>query len=171
MSHEANSAKRTDSGSRVVKASPQAIYRACLDPAAIALWRPPSGMSARIYEFDPHTGGTYRMSFVYNDPDHPVRGKTSEHADLFQGRFLELVPDERIVEAVKFESNDPSFAEEMIITTTLTSVPGGTEVTIRCDNVPGVIRPEDHQAGIASTLENLAAFTEHSESTEQQSGG
>ncbi|MBS1912609.1 MAG: SRPBCC domain-containing protein [Bacteroidetes bacterium] len=158
--NETEGTKRTDSGSRVVRSSPQAIYHACTDPAAVALWRPPAGMSVRIYQFDPHTGGIYRMAFVYNNPDHAVRGKTSEHADLFQGRFLELLPGERIVEAVKFESNDPAFAEEMIITTTLTPVPGGTEVTIRCDNVPGGIRPEDHRAGITSTLENLAAFTE-----------
>jgi uncharacterized protein YndB with AHSA1/START domain len=117
-------------------------------------------MHALIYAFEPHEGGTFRMAFAYDGTEHDVPGKTSEHADVFEGRFLELAPDERIVEVVRFESEDPAFAGEMTITTTLTPVAGGTEVTIRCDNVPSGIRPEDHQIGIDSTLKNLAAFTE-----------
>ncbi|SEE57285.1 Uncharacterized conserved protein YndB, AHSA1/START domain [Rhizobiales bacterium GAS191] len=152
--------KRTDSASRVIRASPRTIYRALLDPAAVASWRPPDGMEGQIYAFDPREGGTFRMSFAYTDADHTVRGKTSEHADMFQGRFLELVPDERVVELVEFESDDPAFAGAMTIITTLAAVSGGTEVTILCENVPSGIRPSDHQTGMMSTLKNLAAFTE-----------
>jgi uncharacterized protein YndB with AHSA1/START domain len=152
--------KRVDSASRVIMASPQTIYRALMDPDAIASWRPPEGMKAHIDTFDPHEGGTYRMSLAYTDTDHAVPGKTSEHNDVVQGRFLELVPNERIVELVEFESDDPAFAGAMTIITTLTAVPGGTEVAIRCENVPSGIRPGDHQVGMTSTLKNLAAFTE-----------
>ena len=152
--------KRTDSASRVIKASPRTIYQAFLDPEAVASWRPPEGMKAHIYAFDPREGGIFRMSFAYIDSDHAVRGKTTEHADVFQGRFLELVPDERIVELVEFESDDPAFAGAMTVITTLAAVPGGTEVTIECEDVPDGIRPDDHQAGLTSTLKNLAAFTE-----------
>lgn len=100
------------------------------------------------------------MSFVYTDVDHTVRGKTSAHADVFEGRFLELIPDERIVELVEFESDDPAFAGAMTVITTLASVSSGTRVTIVCENVPSGIPASDHQAGITSTLKNLATFTE-----------
>jgi uncharacterized protein YndB with AHSA1/START domain len=152
--------KRTDSASRVIKASPQTLYRALLDPGAVAVWRPPNGMKARIYAFDPREGGRFRMSFSYQNADHPVRGKTSEHEDVFEGRFVELIPDVRVVESVRFESDDPAFADPMTITTTLKAVSSGTEVSIVCENVPGEIHPADHQAGMTSTLKNLAEFTE-----------
>lgn len=152
--------ERTDWASRVIAATPRTIYQAFLDPEAVASWRPPDGMKARIYAFEPREGGNFRMAFAYIDAEHTVRGKTSDDADVFHGRFLELVPHERIVELVEFESDDPAFAGAMTVTTTLSPVSGGTEVTIRCENVPSGIRPSDHQAGMISTLRNLAAFTE-----------
>ena len=121
-------------------------------------WRPPAGMRAEVYAFDAREGGGYRMAFVYEDAS--VRGKTGENADVFEGRFVELVPKVRIVERVVFRSDDPAFAGAMTVTTTLTPVPGGTEVGIVCENVPAGIRAEDHQVGMASTLANLAAFVE-----------
>jgi uncharacterized protein YndB with AHSA1/START domain len=154
------SAGRTDTASRIIRASPQTIYRALIDPAAIVRWRPPTGMKAHVYAFDARVGGTFRMSFSYTDANHDVRGKTSEDADVFEGRFLELVPDERVVELIEFESDDPASAGSMTVTTSLRAVDDGTEVTIRCENVPEGIRPEDHAVGMASTLDNLASFTE-----------
>jgi uncharacterized protein YndB with AHSA1/START domain len=151
---------RTDTASRIIRASPRTIYRALLDPEAIVRWRPPAGMKAHVYAFDPREGGTFRMSFSYVDASHDVRGKTSDDADVFEGRFLELVPDERVVELIEFESDDPAFTGSMAVTTSLRAVDGGTEVTIRCENVPQGIRPEDHAVGMASTLKNLASFTE-----------
>lgn len=117
-------------------------------------------MKCQIYEFNPREGGTFRMSFGYTDTNHAVRGKTSEHADVFQGRFLELTPDKRIVELIEFESDDPAFAGKMTVTTTLVPVSGGTKVTILCENVPIEIQPDDHDKSMESTLKNLAAFTE-----------
>lgn len=157
---EAPAAGRVDSGSRVIRATPETIYRALLDPQAVATWRPPADMRAEVYAFEPHEGGTFRMAFVYAEAGHAVAGKTSEHADVFQGRFVELVPGERVVERVQFESADPAFAGAMTVMTTLTPVPGGTEVTIACSDVPAGIGAELHEAGIQSTLQNLAAFTE-----------
>lgn len=160
MSADAPEMKRTDSASRVIKASPQTIHQAFLDPEAVAVWRPPQGMAAEIYAFDPREGGTFRMAFVYTAADRTIRGKTSANADVFQGRFLEMVPNERIVEVVDFESDDPAFANAMMVTTTLAAVPEGTEVSFVCENVPSGIRPSDHQVGMASTLKQLVAFTE-----------
>ena len=152
--------KQTHSASKVIKVWPGTIYQAFLEPEAVAAWRPPAGMTAHVYAFDPREGSTFRMAFGYADTDHSVPGKTSEHADVSHGRFLELVPDKRIVELVEFESDDPAFSGATTIITTFAAVPGGTKVTIRCENVPSGIRQSDHQTGMTSTLNNLAAFTE-----------
>jgi uncharacterized protein YndB with AHSA1/START domain len=100
------------------------------------------------------------MSFLYTEPDPEVQGKTSDHADTFEGRFVGLLPGERIVEEIDFVSDDPAFRGTMTITTTFRPVSGGTEVTVVCEDVPEGIGESDHKAGIASSLANLAAFVE-----------
>jgi uncharacterized protein YndB with AHSA1/START domain len=114
----AKSAQRIDSASRVVKASPQSIYQAYLDPDALASWVPPKGMKARIDAYDRRAGGRYRLVLTYDEPGQSARGKTSEDSDVINGRFLELVPDERIVQLVEFDSEDPAFTGEMKLTWT-----------------------------------------------------
>lgn len=153
------SSYRIDSASRVIKASPNAIYEAFLNPKALSSWLPPKGMSARIDEFDAKQGGVYRLTLTY-ETDHSNPGKTSENEDVSEGRFLELVPDTKIVLAGKFDSEDPAFFGEMIQTWYLEAVPEGTKVTIICEHVPEGIRKEDHDEGLASSLENLAEFVE-----------
>ncbi|MBX9826424.1 MAG: SRPBCC domain-containing protein [Xanthobacteraceae bacterium] len=146
--------------SRMIKAPPQSIYRAFLDPKAIASWRRPEGMTARIFAFDPREGGGYEMALDYADAGPGVRGKTSERSDAFTGRFVTLVPDEKIVEEVDFKSDDPQFVGTMRLMTTFEAVPGGTKVTVLVENAPPGIKPADHDAGIRSSLANLAAFVE-----------
>jgi uncharacterized protein YndB with AHSA1/START domain len=146
--------------SRVIKASPRALYQAFLDPESVAKWRPPTGMTARIFAFDAREGGGYRMAFDYAVADQSVRGKTSEHSDGFEGRFAKLDPDRRIVEEIDFESDDPDFRGTMRLTTTFEPVAAGTKVTVLCENAPVGIKDSDHQVGIESSLANLAAFTE-----------
>ncbi|WHY82438.1 SRPBCC domain-containing protein [Siminovitchia fortis] len=92
--------------------------------------------------------------------DNATSGKTTENTDVTQGKFLELVPNKRIVLSVKFDSEDPAFSGVMIQKWLLDSVSEGTKVTIVCENVPEGIRKEDHDTGLRSTLENLAIFTE-----------
>jgi uncharacterized protein YndB with AHSA1/START domain len=65
-----------------------------------------------MHLFDARAGGTFRMSLIYQDPEHSPGGKTAEDTDTFHGRFVELIPDEKIVEAIEFESHDPRFAGE-----------------------------------------------------------
>lgn len=151
---------RIDRASRWIRASPGTIYRAFLDPGALLAWLPPDGMTARLDAFDPRPGGAYRMTLTYEAPDHAAPGKSSAHSDVVRGRFLELVPDERVVQSVEFESDDPAFAGRMTMTWSLAAASGGTEVTIACENVPPGIRPEDHDAGLRSSLANLAAYAE-----------
>ncbi|WP_048647188.1 SRPBCC family protein [Nitratireductor soli] len=151
---------RTDTASRTIAASPQTIYRAFLDPEAWVTWLPPAGMAGEILAFDAREGGTYRMALIYDQPDHAAIGKTSEHADVIEGVFVELAPDRHVIQAVNFVSEDPAFAGEMHMTWSLERVAGGTAVRITCENVPEGIRPEDHDAGLRSTLGKLAAFVE-----------
>lgn len=100
------------------------------------------------------------MAFHYKDHSHEVRGKTGEHEDVFNGKFLRLIPGKRIVEQIEFETDDTAFQGPMIVTTTFASEAGGTRVGIACTQVPEGINAADHRKGIASTLKNLAAFVE-----------
>jgi uncharacterized protein YndB with AHSA1/START domain len=151
---------RTDTASRVINAPRERIYRAFVDPESLVRWLPPAGMSARMDKFDPRVGGGYRMTLTYDAPDASVQGKSSKNSDVVEGRFTELVPNERIVQVTEFDSDDPAFAGAMTMTWSLADAPGGTEVTIRADNVPEGISKQDHDAGLKSSLENLAAFSE-----------
>jgi uncharacterized protein YndB with AHSA1/START domain len=152
-------AVNTHSAARLIAARPRKIFQALLDPEAVAIWQPPAGMTAEIFQFEPHPGGAIHMALRYTG-DHPVPGKTSEHADVVKGQFVEIVPDVRVAQRVEFESDDPAFTGAMTVTTSLAAVPGGTEVTILCENVPEAISESDHVAGIISTLKNLATYVE-----------
>lgn len=151
-------ARRVDTASRVIAASPDAVFSAFVDPQAFVSWLPPQGMNAALSAFEPRNGGSFRITLTYEAPDPGVRGKTSDATDVVEGRFVELVPGVRMVLAVGFDSDDPAFAGEMTMTWALEPVADGTRVTIRCENVPDGISPQDHAVGLNSTLENLAAY-------------
>lgn len=159
----AESEGATTQVSRVVDAPRADVYRAFLDPEAVAAWLPPAGMTGHVHRFDPREGGDFRISLTYGDvSDSPdgAGGKTTGDTDTHRGRFVTLVPDEEVVEVVEFESDDPGIAGEMRIVVTLADADGGTEVTYRCENVPDGIRPEDNEAGCRSSLQNLAELLE-----------
>src|SRR5215208_5708479 len=144
--------------SRVINAPREAVYGAFLDPDALVVWLPPGSMRGVVHAFEGREGGAFSMSLVHPEDDRSSRGKSSESTDTFRGRFAKLIPNERIVWAVEFESADASFAGEMIVSTTLAPAGSGTRVTILCENIPPGIRPEDNEAGSRSTLEKLASF-------------
>ena len=146
--------------SKVIKAAPGALYRAFMDPAALALWLPPGEMTGKIHSFDARVGGEYRMSLFYPPDEQVFHGKTAELEDTVRARFIELVPEKRIVEAITFVSDDPALSGEMTFEATFEAVDGGTEVTIVCANIPPGIRPEDNDAGARLSLEQLARYIE-----------
>jgi len=152
-------AGRTDSASRVILATPKALFRAFVDPEMLASWRAPEGMTARIERFNPTIGGGYRILLTYAGTG-PAVGKTSPREDIADVRFRELDPEHRIVEEVQFHSSDPGFAAPMTITTLFEPVRDGTKVTFTATDVPAAIDAKDHQAGMASSLRNLALLTE-----------
>jgi uncharacterized protein YndB with AHSA1/START domain len=151
--------RTTHTASRTILATPRAIFKVLLDGEAMANWRPPAGMSARIERFDPRPGGGYRMTLVYHDGG-AARGKSGANEDVVDARFVDILPDERLIEEVGFDSDDPRFRGTMTIITELTPVRDGTRVTITATNVPSGISEADHRAGMDSTLKNLANFVE-----------
>ena len=98
-------------------------------------------MTGVVHAFDGREGGGLQDVIVYPEDDTSSRGKTSQRTDTFRGRFVKLIPYQRIVWATEFESADTSFAGEMTVDTTLAPAGGGTKVTIRCENIPPGIRP------------------------------
>jgi uncharacterized protein YndB with AHSA1/START domain len=150
---------RTDTASRVIAASPARVYRAFADPEALREWLPPAGMSARFEHFDFRPGGSYRLILVHADATSSP-GKATADSDVVEARFIEVVPDVRVVQAVDFESSDPAYAGTMTMTWEITPLDGGSRVDIRADDVPAGITAEDHAVGLTSSLENLAAFVE-----------
>ncbi len=122
-------------------------------------WLPPSGMTGEMLHFDFRDGGSYRMRLTYRDPQH-ARGKTSKDADEVVVRLTRVERGETIEEEVIFESEDPAFSGTMRMAWTFQPEANGTLVTVRAENVPEGIRPEDHEVGLKSSLENLARFPE-----------
>ena len=142
--------------SRVIRARPEELYAAFLDPAALVDWLPPAEMTGRIHEFDARVGGGYRMSLFYPPGDRTFRGKTSDREDMIDVRFVELEPPRWIVEAVNFVTADPAFSGEMTLTATFEAVSGGTEVTLMFEDLPPGLRAQDNETGSRLSLEQLA---------------
>ena len=146
--------------SRILRASCEDVYRAFIDPESIAVWLAPGDMSARVLEFDGRVGGGYRMSLTYPESMPGTHGKSTAREDRYSARFVELSPPSRIVEAIRFDSADPAFIGEMTMIVGLEPVSEGTRVTIRFENLPPGVRPEDNDAGTRSSLEKLAQLVE-----------
>jgi uncharacterized protein YndB with AHSA1/START domain len=142
--------------SRIIRARPEQLYQAFIDPAALVAWLPPAEMTGKIHEFDARVGGGYRMSLFYPPDERAHRGKTSDREDMVDVRFVELTPARWIVEAVSFVTTDPALSGEMTMTATFDEVTGGTEVTLLVENLPPGLRAEDNEAGARLSLEQLA---------------
>jgi uncharacterized protein YndB with AHSA1/START domain len=140
----------------VISASPETVYAALVDPDALMAWLPPDGMSGRFEQFDARPGGSYRLVLTYAAGS-SATGKATADTDIVEARFLDLVPGVRVVQAVDFASDDPAYSGTMVMTWELSPVEDGTHVEIRADNVPAGISADDHTAGLASSLNNLAA--------------
>lgn len=150
---------RTDRVSRVMRAPSEQVYGALVDPEALLTWLPPEGMRGRFERFDARPGGSYRLVLTYDDGGNG-RGKATSDSDVVEARFMSLVPGVNVVQAVDFVSDDPSFAGTMTVTWDIRSLGEGTLVEITADAVPAGISADDHAAGMASSLANLAAYLE-----------
>ncbi len=143
---------------RLVKAPRARVYPALIDAAAIVRWKVPRGMTAVVHHFEPRVGGTFRISLTYDGPSGV--GKTAGRTDTYHGRFVELVPGERVVELDEFETGDPALRGEMKVTITLRDVEGGTEVVGIHEGLPDSVPVADNETGWRMALENLARLVE-----------
>jgi uncharacterized protein YndB with AHSA1/START domain len=134
---------------RILRATPERIYRAFLDPEAMAKWLPPNGFTGKVHEMDAKVGGRHKMSFT---------NFTTGKSHSFGGTYLELAPNERIRYTDKFD--DPNMPGEMQVTVTLSEVMCGTEVNIVQEGVPDMIPAEMCYLGWQESLVLLAKLVE-----------
>ena len=134
---------------RVLKAPPERVFRAFLDPSAMVKWLPPNGFTGQVHHLDAKVGGTYSMSFT---------NFTTEKSHSFGGEYLELTPNERIRHTDRFD--DPNLPGEMQTTVTLKQVSVGTELNIVQEGVPAVIPAEACYLGWQESLTLLAKLVE-----------
>lgn len=150
---------RTDKAFRVISASVERVYAALVDPDALTAWLPPDGMTGELERFDARPGGSFRMILTYADAS-TAPGKATADSDVVEARFVDIVPGARVVLAVDFVTDDPAYAGTMTMTWKVSTTDAGTRVDIRADDVPAGVRAEDHAAGLASSLANLAGYVE-----------
>lgn len=150
-------AKRIDTAEKTIPAPPSAVYAAFSAPGAMERWMAPAGMTATMLHFDFREGGSYRMRLTYGDAG-GRHGKTTQDSDAVEVRFTRLAEGREIGQAVDFESEDPGFRGTMRMTWVFEPEGEGTRVTVRAEDVPAGIKPEDHKAGMESTLENLRDY-------------
>ena len=134
---------------RVLRAPPERIYRAFLDPDAMAKWIPPYGFTCKVHHMDAKVGGSYKMSFT---------NFSTGNGHSFGGSYRELVPSERIRYADKFD--DPNLPGEMQVTVSLKAVSCGTDLSILQEGVPEVIPLEMCYLGWQESLVQLATLVE-----------
>ena len=134
---------------RVLATTPEKLYRAFLEPDAVAKWLPPNGFACTVHHLEARVGGTHKMSF---------RNFTTGNGHSFGGRYLELVPNERLRYTDSFD--DPNLPGEMTVTITLRKVMVGTELNVVQEGVPDVIPVEACYLGWQQSLENLAKLVE-----------
>ena len=134
---------------RVLTTRPDKVYRAFLEPDAVAKWLPPNGFTCTVQQLEPKVGGAHRMSF---------RNFTTGGSHSFGGKYLELVPNERLIYTDRFD--DPHLPGEMRVTVTLKKVAVGTEVTIVQEGVPDAIPVEACYLGWQESLRSLARLVE-----------
>jgi uncharacterized protein YndB with AHSA1/START domain len=134
---------------RVLRTTPERLYRAFLDPDALAKWLPPNGFTGKVHHMDARVGGTYKMSFT---------NFTSKKSHSFGGEYLELVPHERLRYRDKFD--DPNLPGEMQVTITLRTVSCGTELAIVQEGIPAAIPVEACYLGWQESLTQLATLVE-----------
>src|ERR1700751_4028717 len=134
---------RSDKTTRGIAGRPERVWAALVNPEALMAWIPPGGMTGRCSRFDARPGGSYRMVLTYSDAS-GAPGKATAESDIVEARFVDIVPGERVVQAVDFVSDDPAYAGTMTMTWEVTAVERGTRVDIVAEDVPDGIFAEDH---------------------------
>lgn len=152
--------QQTTENSRTIKASPEKIFQALTDPKALEVWQVPGNMTGKVRNYNLEVGGGYEMSLFYPENENKMKGKTNDKEDRLTSQFVEIIPNEKIVEIISFVSDNPDFQEKMTTEVKLEPVANGTKVTFTFKNIPKGIKPEDNEAGTISSLKKLADYVE-----------
>jgi uncharacterized protein YndB with AHSA1/START domain len=143
---------------QLIKAPRERVWDALLDPAAVARWKVPAGMTSHVHEFDAWEGGTVRVSLTYEAGNRT--GKSQGRTDTYRGRFVRLVSNELVIEVDEFETDDPALRGEMTTTIRLSDADGGTELVALHDGLPAGVSPADNEVGWREALARLTALVE-----------
>jgi uncharacterized protein YndB with AHSA1/START domain len=143
---------------RHLRAPRDRVYRALLDPDVARQWMVPASMTSHVHVFETREGGAFRISLTYDEPTD--RGKTTARTDTYHGRFVELVPDTKVVQVLEFETDDPAMVGEMTVTYLLANAGDGTELTGVHENLPAGVAPADNELGWNESVDKLAALVE-----------
>lgn len=151
--------ERTSINAKEIQADAEAVFKAFTDKKALEYWLAPYGMTGKIHNFDLKVGGGYEMSLYYND--NKIEGKTSGNEDRFSATFMEIIPYEKIVQNINFQTDNIDFQDEMIMEVYLEKVDtNSTKVVIIFKNIPSGVNPKDNEDGTEQSLKKLAKYVE-----------
>ena len=149
----------TSTNSKIIQADKETVFNAFTDPKALAYWLAPYGMTGKVHDFDMRIGGGYEMSLYYKDSEN--KGKTAGQEDRFSATFIEINPNEKIVQKINFQSDNDQFKDEMTMEVQFEKLStNSTRVTIIFRNIPTGIDPKDNEDGTEQSLQKLAKYLE-----------
>ena len=145
---------------QIIAVPVEKVFNAFATAEALEEWLAPNGMTGKVYAFDFRPGGGYEMSLYYDEDKPGIEGKSNSKEDRFTATFTEIVPNEKIVQVTKFDTDNNDFKGEMVMEVTFKSKNGGTVVTIAFNNIPRGIKPEDNEEGTRQSLQKLAKYVQ-----------
>lgn len=149
---------QVDRASRVILATPRQLFRTYFETETLKAWRVPDGAIGSYTVLEPHPGGRYCLNILY--PERSEINGPEAGIETVTGVFTEFLPDERIVEEIRYANDDPSYAGVMTLTLTIETVQAGSKVTIEAVGMPPALKTTAHRAELSAALRRLALLTE-----------
>jgi len=141
-----------------INAVREKVYKALIDKEALQIWRVPDSMRSHIHSFDGRIGGFFLISLTYDSQS--GKGKSTENTDIYTGRFIEIIPNEKVVEAGEFVTVDSNLKGKMIITITLKDSNSGSYLLALHEGLPRGVSASDNEIGWREALTKLKALVE-----------
>ncbi|MBD3744822.1 SRPBCC domain-containing protein [Sphingopyxis alaskensis] len=150
--------ERVDSASRIILAAPKILFRTFMDPEIFLAWRVPDGAEGRLARFEPRIGGEYQLAL--SAPDCEANGVAPQGLTAIAGRFIDMLPDTRVVEKVRYVAEGLEPAIPITLTTLIEPGNGGTKVTLQATGVPPSMDGGTHRDMLAGALRRLSLLTD-----------
>ena len=149
---------RVDRASRVILATPRQLFRTYFETETLKAWRVPDGAIGSYTILEPNPGGRYCLNLLY--PDRPETDGPEAGIETVTGVFTEFLPDDRVVEEIRYANSDPSYAGVMTFTLTIEPAHAGSKVMIETVGMPAALEAAAHRAELSAALRRLALLTE-----------